>query len=523
MLFSLIRKSLIRRIESPYKYAIIYSKNDDIRKVANEVFVSNIFVLIEEFKNIKANIILMNGEKNQYCIEAIYACLLSGKAFVNVNQDQPQNRIEETVDQLGDYYHFPTKKIKDVINRSNEKDKDELKILIDKLDINNVDSYKNKVAYYMFTSGSTGIPKGVIISNKALSIYINYLSKELFHDKLYYKCMLSLSPLYFDNFIFDLATHIISNSTVCLFNMNQFVSVINTPNNNIGKSLLEQIDFVYAAPSVIKILMKKSFFKNISNFSKKEIFVGFGGEPFSWKQANDLLIQFNSVPRLVNFYGPTECTCMCSYFELDTNRFNEIRKIHEVNSAMLPIGRIFDYFNYLINITNKKESQGELLLGGECVMIGYLDNKHSPFIKVNGKKYFSTGDIVSMYENKLLYIYGRKDNQIKIKGQRIEIEEIESRISIYLKEENVLVIAISDRGFNRLILLLGSGISKLDFEQSISVWPNENLLLQKLSKILPSVMRVNDIFICNNFPLNQNGKINRNLITKMIEKRIHSI
>ena len=151
-------------------------------------------------------------------------------------------------------------------------------------------------------------------------------------------------------------------------------------------------------------------------------------------------------------------------------------------------------------------------------MNGYLDKSINSFKKIGNKNFYNTGDWISTIEGKIFYIHGRKDNQIKIKGNRIEIEEVENRIRTILKVLNLIIINVEDRGLTRLILTIADQKNDLPFEKSINRINNEREVINNLRGKLPSVMSISDIFSSNNFPLNPNGKVDRNFIKKVIHK-----
>jgi D-alanine--poly(phosphoribitol) ligase subunit 1 len=523
---SRIINSLIWRIRNSSNNALIYLSEDKLVCVTNYDFIKKIFILYENFIKIKTHNIILPGEKNEFCLEAIYAAVLADKTFINLNLNQTKKRLEEIIEQFSDYKYFSTSDIQAVIKESQLNQKDffieDIIPILNKLKFKK--QIQNNFAYIMFTSGSTGKPKGVIISNKSLKIFMEYVHKILVENmNLFLKEQLSLSPFYFDNFIFDLVFFNENRGCIYLIDIKILINQEKLDKIIGLKYLLKRINFIYAAPSIIKILITNNFFNQISLKNSNDIFVGFGGEPFSWSSAKDLITQLSKNSKIINFYGPTECTCMCSLFEINIQNFDDQRKLHEKFSSLIPIGELFSYFDFLIKgreIYSKDLSNGELLLTGVGLMEGYLDNVNFKFIFNNGKKYYNTGDIISTNNGNLFYIHGRKDNQIKIKGNRIEIEEIENRIRYIIKKSNLIIVDIEDRGITRLILVLAINQNIYNFKKSLKRISEEKNMILLLRKNLPSVMAISDILSSSNLPLNANGKLDRKFIKDTVKNYI---
>ncbi len=525
MLNKRIINSLLNRFNKPNDIAIYFYDEKELKVVDNLSFIKNIIIFFEYFKCLKSENIILPGEKNRFCLEAIYASILSKKSFTNLNFQQPEERIKDSLDQFKDFSLFKNIDLKNLIEqKADQYDFEKIKDFLFNFKRSSFfqNPRENKIVYYMFTSGSMGIPKGVSIERNSLNIFMQFIKENLLIEEISsYKYQLSLSPLFFDNFIFDFSYFNESISTIFLLDIHTLLNQLNFSVTDNFNQIIKSINFVYGAPSIIKILISKKFFSFISKAQSKDIFVGLGGEPFSWITASTLLNQLTTFSRINNFYGPTECTCMCSKYDLNKNNFQTEREFHEKYSSLLPIGKIFPYFSFLLKekkIRLNQINRGELLLGGEAIMNGYLGIKRNPFLEIDNKKFYNTGDIVSTVDGKLFYIHGRKDNQIKIKGNRIEIEEIENRIRSILEIINLIVIDIEDRGILRLILILSIRENDLRFEETITRIDNEWEIISNLRKHLPSVMSISDIFSSNSFPLTPNGKVDRNNIKKIVKK-----
>ena len=188
------------------------------------------------------------------------------------------------------------------------------------------------------------------------------------------------------------------------------------------------------------------------------------------------------------------CTCICSA--------HRVKKKELLNGKNLYVGKINSYFNYRIKKINKERNIGELYLEGPAVSQGYINDKlktKERFYKTRNFFGYKTGDIVKEYKNKLIKIIGRSDNQVKISGHRVELEEIENTINKIFNLSQSLVVLKNKKTFPYKKLILITKSKKL----------NLNSINKKLSKFLPNYMTPEEVTYIKNFKLNSNGKIDR--------------
>lgn len=500
--------------------SIYFIDNGLIQALTNQDLIKLIYIFCEKFSG-ESNVIVVEGDKHPYTLAAILACLTLNKTFVALKPTLSQEGQNNALNQLDSFSYFSKNKLRLTIQNSDIFDIESIySSLIDNLNKSSAshDSLKQVISYLVFTSGSTGAPKGVQIYRSSFSLYISYLRNSL---KLKPKNLqLSLSPIFFDNFIFDLSIFLFSNKPLLIVDALEFLNYISQPTPNLA--YIQNIDFIYAAPSIIDRLLNSSFFEYINSYSRP-IFIGFGGEPFSWQSSEKLLGKLNKASRVINFYGPSECTCMCSYFELSTKNFNEQRILHEKFSSNLPIGKLFDYFQYKLLSTDTSQTQsnsqnhsGELILSGPCLMKGYIDKNIQPFITIDSTSFYKTGDIVSAYDDQSFYIHGRTDNQFKVLGKRVELEEIESKLKSILQQNDLLISILYDRGIPRIILLTLD--KSINSTKEFLVDPNEALKLSNINSKLRESISVSDIFNVRNILLTSNGKLDRKHYRQKLEK-----
>lgn len=277
--------------------------------------------------------------------------------------------------------------------------------------------------YINFTSGSTGIPKGVVVGHGSV---INFISSfvEIFHitsDDV----IGNQAPFDFDVSVKDIYSMLLTGATLYLIPRGCF---------SFAKKLLDELDkgqitvMIWAVSALCLITSLDGFTYKIPHSVKKVLF---SGEVMPMKH---LLAWKAALPdaMFVNLYGPTEITCNCSYYMIP-------KDIGE--GDMLPIGRHFPNVRILLldeegRLVTKHEEAGEICVGGSGLALGYYGDKEktdSAFVQnpLNVKyrdMLYKTGDIAYYREDGELVYIGRRDSQIKHMGHRIEMGEIENCI-----------------------------------------------------------------------------------------------
>lgn len=351
----------------------------------------------------------------------------------------------------------------------------------------------NDVAYILFTSGSTGQPKGVPVSYGNVRSFLRNLEAMNYH----------LGPgsrfLQMFDLSFDLS--IVSILSPCIFRGTLF----SVPNNNIKYPtifrLLEEyeIEFAILVPSVVAYL--RPYFDEIMLDKMKYMCLSGEAVPhgltLEWK---------NCCPNaeFQNLYGPTEATIYSVWYRMPENDIPSRNGIVSIGWTTLEIEAV------IVDDENKilaDGEKGELLLCGEQVIAGYLKNEEKnreAFVDMNGKKYYRTGDIC-IRENGLYFYLGRKDYQVKIRGFRVELSEIEHHIASFYENRRVVAMAAHDTTGNDVIVAAIEGSEDAVHE-----------LGEYLKSKMPFYMIPSEFCFISAFPLNNNGKINRREINNLI-------
>lgn len=283
------------------------------------------------------------------------------------------------------------------------------------------------IIYVIYTSGSTGISKGVKICRKALNQFLKWSiptyganEKDIWGQ---------FSFLSFDLSIVDIFTCLCSGAT--LYSMNDILTKKYRPAGEIEK---EKITVWHSIPSAVEFMIKNEKSK-VYDFSSLRL-MSFCGETLQKHQVEFLFGMKNDLT-VFNTYGPTEGTLFCTWQELKSENYLEYCQ-HSMS-----IGKAIPGWNLKLNTVEEFEGN-EIVLYGEFIGKGYLgfvsDSKFK-VIEVEGKNFesFETGDIVNK-ENENLFFSCRKDRQVKIKGYRVELDEIDLRIREFLNLPCVTVV-----------------------------------------------------------------------------------
>jgi len=347
-------------------------------------------------------------------------------------------------------------------------------------------------AYIMFTSGSTGFPKGAVITHANLINFIAWgqTTYNITSDDI---CT-NANPIYFDNSVFDFY--------VTLFSGAQLVPLT----NDITKDPFQLIKAValtgctswFSVPSLLVYLMTTKVLAATSLPAMKRFI--FGGEGFPKPQLKKLYTMYNPQAQLFNVYGPTECTCICSSHLISDKDFEDM-------NSLATLGHLAPNFDYILMNEDGSKQYGELCLKGPNVAAGYYNDPErtaNSFIQnPQNNKYkeiiYRTGDIVQVDDEGKLHFKGRVDNQVKHMGYRIELEEIESLLNTlsYVNEAAVI--------YERINESLGQIVAFV----ALNTERDEKEVATDLKTLVPEYMVPKKLFIFKHLPKNQNGKIDR--------------
>jgi D-alanine--poly(phosphoribitol) ligase subunit 1 len=356
----------------------------------------------------------------------IVAIIASGGTYCPMNQEAPIERKQQII---GEFQ--PHVVVVDTPNKRNEISGVQIKTVEDFFPkcsawVQKMHSAED-ICYVIYTSGTTGMPKGVKICRKALDKFLEwsiptYRSGE--ND-----VWGQFSALSFDLSIVDIFTCLCSGST--LLAINDAAAKRGRP-----ASLIEshKITVWHSIPSAVEFMILNEQAKTY-DFSSVRL-MSFCGEPLRIHQV-EFLLRKNPEMTVFNTYGPTEGTLFCTWQELSTHNYKDYCDV------TLTIGEPIPGWNLFLENCDDPNEQ-EVVLYGEFIGRGYLapvSNSGFTSIEINGSPQaaFRTGDLVRT-KNGHLFFSGRKDRQVKLKGYRIELDEIDFRIREYLGRTSVTVI-----------------------------------------------------------------------------------
>jgi amino acid adenylation domain-containing protein len=358
------------------------------------------------------------------------------------------------------------------------------------------------LAYVIYTSGSTGKPKGVLIEHKSL---YNYLCSNaiVFNNQFSADDVcLGASSVAFDASVLEIFMPLVTGARLIIVSRENVYDVRALANILTQKA----VTYAFIAPPLLPPLY--TVLKDGPPLSLNKLHVG--AEPVKDSVLNDYA-RLNPNMQIVNSYGPTESTILCSSYDY---------KPEKNGDANVSIGKpIHNVMIYILNEHLQIQPvgiPGELYIAGAGLARGYLKNEEltkkafidDPFEP--GKKMYRSGDLAKWLPDGNIEFIGRNDHQVKIRGLRIELGEIESRLLAHPDIEQVLVIDRTDPQAGKF--LCAYIVSK----QALS----SSALRSYLARELPEYMIPSFFITLEKFPLTKSEKIDRRALPEpSVEKK----
>ncbi|MHA2900608.1 amino acid adenylation domain-containing protein [Enterobacter sp. H2G27] len=354
----------------------------------------------------------------------------------------------------------------------------------------------NDNAYLLFTSGSTGVPKGVPIQHRNVT---SFLSFNLARYGLNKKDRVSQTfDLTFDLSVFDLFMAWSSSATLCVAQPHELLSPVQYVNKN-------HITVWFSVPSVVILAQRLGVIEPGSMPTLRWSL--FCGEALP-KSVAELWQAAAPYATLENLYGPTELTIACAVY-----RWVPGHSEQDCHMDIVPLGEIYPHLSVAILDEHarhvEKGHEGELCVAGPQRFAGYLAapelTRQRMICLEDGQQYYRTGDRVRLNSDSSLTYIGRLDHQIKINGYRIELGEVESALRRLGFEENA---AIAFPDF----------IQPTEIRAFVTVDFDEASIIHSMTKLLPHYLVPKKIYRIDSMPLNFNGKVDRNTLITISNK-----
>jgi D-alanine--poly(phosphoribitol) ligase subunit 1 len=432
-----------------------------------------------------------------FCL--MLACLKIGAPYVNFDPNTPTERLKKILKISSPSVIFSLTTEFDLSGEMVQCGYklltiDELKVPPNQLVVPTVTG--TNPAYLMFTSGSTGMPKAAVVTHGSLINFIHW-AKDRF-DVSNQDRFTNVNPLFFDNSVFDFYASIFNGATLCPAPTN----LLKNPLALVKWANALTCTIWFSVPSLLVYLLTMRAISQ-DNTMKSVRSVIFGGEGFPKNKLLKLFEIFSTQAELVNVYGPTEGTCICSAHTVTKQDFTDMDKL-------TTLGKLADNFDFFIEPLEGNQDRGELILLGPQVCLGYYNSPeqtssafiqnpmHSNYRDIG----YKTGDLVELDNNGNFHFLGRKDFQIKHMGHRIELEEIEAAVaSIENIDESAVTYEKLNDGMGRILLHLKGSPELYD-----------STIIDNLKTKIPSYMLPQKIIRHDQLPKNANGKIDRHAL-----------
>ena len=468
--------------QNPEDYVISDSKNSYTWK--------DLFCLVDHhqdnFRGRRGQFLVFYADRTVDSVAIMLGCLKSGLVFVPISRDQPLVRIIGALKQLSECEVY-----------------DPSKSSFEKYDSGPSETVilKHSLMYVLFTSGSTGVPKGVQITEKNLSNTLNW-SRNYFNWRNN-DAIGIVTPFNFDISIFDLFIGLTQN-----IKMHIFPTMLNT-HGVVDNIINNEITSIFSTPSFFSLLAKQANDEFKSKSKLRRIISG--GDFFP---PSDLIYWFENFKNteVYNVWGPTETAIVNTAHQISQNDIDQLKL-----GRLPPIGKSTKQMTIKIaiqdqqtlNFIEEQKSLGELVVLGDSVGPGYIQSidHRDKFLYVDGVRGYRTGDL-GYYQDNLIYITGRNANYIKYQGFRIDPLEVEMSVSVIPNITLSCLVLVSKKVGGELAILI-----EIKNDSTITI---EEIKKEMRSK-LPSYMIPKKVFFVKYLPLNSNGKLDRNECLKLAQ------
>ena len=472
--------------KTPDNIAVVFEDQKLTYRELNEK--ANQLARYMQINGIKSNSIIgIMVNRSLEMIIGILSILKCGCAYLPLDSNYPKERINYILNDSNVSLVLLSNSTFSNINGNISKLNISLSESLYNIDNSNLNiSYSSdSIMYVIYTSGSTGNPKGVMVSHKNLNNFLFGVKQNI--DLSPNKTFLSVTTICFDIFALEVWGSLLNGLKLVVAN-----EIEQNSAESINKLCIKNnVQIIQTTPSRFNDFLLDSdniiFFKNLTD-------ILIGGESLN----KNLINKFKNMTsaNIYNMYGPTETTV-----------WSTIKKIDSIDTISIGFP-IANTQCYILDRNLKllpPNTPGTLYISGDGVSLGYLNKKDltdSVFIKLsNNNKIYNTKDLCYYDKNGQLFHLGRSDFQIKLRGYRIELEEIENIVLSFAGITNSAIVPINTK---YLVLYYSS-------KEDINIDSLKSFLSEHLpSYMVPSIYRKLD-----KFPYTPNGKIDRKKLSSI--------
>jgi D-alanine--poly(phosphoribitol) ligase subunit 1 len=428
------------------------------------------------------------GHRQPEMLMAFLGIAKSGRPYVPIDTALPQTRVDQIVASSNAAFVITS----DQVRQFSSGEPRESIMPVEKED----------PFYILFTSGSTGEPKGVIITLNCLEHFVNWMLAEHEFDERP-EVFLNQAPFSFDLSVMDLYCSLATGGT--LFSISR--DLIENPKKLYNALAVSGLTTWVSTPSFAQMcLVEDKFTEAMLPRVRRFLFCG---ETLAPQTAAQLLARFPQA-QVWNMYGPTEATVATTSINIDA-------AIVERYSP-LPVGWVMPGTKIFIVDENGVErsgnERGEIIIAGPNVSPGYIgrpDLTARAFFDYRGVRAYKTGDL-GRFRDSLLFFDGRIDEQIKLSGYRIELGDVEANLRELPTVRDAVVIPVIKSGTAQSLTAFVS----LAARNEISDFKLAHNLRSQLGERLPAYMLPRKFVFLDAFPMTANGKVDRTALAKSL-------
>lgn len=490
---------IMERAKERFSDKVIFS--DDIGDVTYNEFLRDCKILASKLlkREVYGKPVAVLSSRGVDCLKAMFSVVYAGGFYCVLDSEAPAERLNKIINNLSPAVLLAEKNL---LNKAGELD-----VAAENTEIIDFDGETDKVGlekigskilatdplYVLFTSGSTGVPKGAVLTHSNVLAYSDWFINEFKIDENTY--FASQTPFYFSMSVSDVFATLFTGASLYIADKSMF----SFPVKLVGEMNKRKVNAIYWVPSAYQIIASLNLFKYVKPEYLKLCL--FAGESMPVKHLN-YWKKFLPDAEFANLFGPTETTDICTFFRVD-------REFADAES--LPIGKPCRGAKvFLINSEGREcavGEEGEMYVAGPFVASGYYNNEEAtsaafvqnPLNNAFPETVYRTKDVCKYNENGELIYLTRADFQIKHMGYRIEPGEIEAAC---VAAENVNgAVAAYDGEREEIVLFYEGKIREED-------------LREILKNSLPYYMQPSRIIKLKFIPHNSNGKADRKLLVK---------